>query len=138
MLKAAAKAAGGSGAKVLGVTVLTSMDRALLQGTGVDCDSETLVRARTQLALDSGLDGVVASPLEADMIRSLVPSDFEIVTPGIRPPGVNSDDQKRIATPESAIKRGATRLVVGRPITRAEQPAKAASAILSQIENAAS
>ena len=138
MLEAAVKAAEGSGTKVLGVTVLTSMDRALLKGTGIDRDSEALVRARTQLALSSGLDGVVASPLEAELVRSLVPSEFEIVTPGIRPPGANRDDQKRIATPESAIKRGATRLVVGRPITRAAQPAIAASAILSQIQGASS
>ena len=133
MLEAAVEGADGTSTQILGVTVLTSMDQAALEATGVTGESRSLVEARARLALASGLDGVVASPLEAAAIRSIVPDGFEIVTPGIRPAGASSDDQKRIATPASAIQSGATRLVVGRPITRAPQPRASARAILTEI-----
>jgi orotidine-5'-phosphate decarboxylase len=133
MLEAAVEGAAGTSTQILGVTVLTSMDQAALEATGVTGESRSLVEARARLALASGLDGVVASPLEAAAIRSIVPDGFEIVTPGIRPAGASSDDQKRIATPASAIQSGATRLVVGRPITRAPQPGASARAILTEI-----
>jgi orotidine-5'-phosphate decarboxylase len=91
---------------------------------------------RAALALEVGLDGVVSSPLEAAAVRARVGSQFEIVTPGVRPAGAATDDQKRVATPGDAIAWGASRLVVGRPITRAQEPREVARQILAEIEAA--
>ena len=88
------------------------------------------------LAKKAGMDGVVASPQEASIIRAECGSDFLIVTPGIRPAGANIDDQSRIATPAAALKNGATHLVIGRPIRAAANPKAAAEAILHEMERA--
>jgi len=110
---------------VVGVTVLTS-DAA----TG---DTSKLVLERARLAKESGLDGVVASAQEAAMLRRELGKDFVIVTPGIRPAGGDAGDQKRVETPASAIKNGASYLVVGRPIVQAKDPKAAAENIVKEI-----
>ena len=133
MLEAAAETAAGTSMGILGVTVLTSLDQTLIEGVGVNCEISKLVPLRARLAHAAGLAGVVCSPLEARLMSSSAPEGFEIVTPGIRPPTVASHDQKRVATPQAAIANGATRLVVGRAITTAPDPASAASAILDSI-----
>ena len=94
---------------------------------------ESQVFRLAKLAKECGVDGVVASPEEAKVIRELCGNDFEIVTPGIRPAFADADDQKRIATPAVALNNGATRLVIGRPITKAEDPKKAVRMILEEI-----
>ena len=142
MMKAAAKAAreaaeeyGVEKPAVIGVTVLTSLDRQALEElglTGVEVIDLAVNWAR--LAQAAGLDGVVASPLEAKAIREACGPDFLIVTPGIRPRQVAVHDQKRITTPAEAVAAGASHLVVGRAITEAEDPAQAAKAILLEME----
>jgi orotidine-5'-phosphate decarboxylase len=136
MLEAAARGAAGTATKVLGVTVLTSLDAAQLAAVGARPEPASLVTQRAQLAVDCGLHGVVASPLEAGAIASFVPSGFEIVTPGIRPVGSPAGDQRRVSTPTDAISAGATRLVVGRPITQADVPTSAAKRVLDAIRAA--
>jgi orotidine-5'-phosphate decarboxylase len=135
MLEAAAKAAEPYDMTVLGVTVLTSMDAGSLGAVGVVESPAEAVLRRAQLAWQSGVKGVVSSPLEAAMIRRAL-SEIELVTPGIRPAGSDVGDQKRIATPQSAIASGATRLVVGRPILTADDPVLAARQILAAIGDA--
>ena len=136
MLEASVRAAKGSGTKVLGITALTSLDAQSLSEIGPPTTPESLVAMRAALALDVGLDGVVSSPLEAAAVRARVGSQFEIVTPGVRPAGAATDDQKRVATAGDAIAWGASRLVVGRPITRAQEPREVARQILAEIEAA--
>ncbi|MEJ2190385.1 MAG: orotidine-5'-phosphate decarboxylase [Acidobacteriota bacterium] len=119
----------------LGVA-LTSIDREVLRELGVASSPEELVPRWAELARDSGLDGVVSSPLEAARIRRECGPEFLIVTPGIRPAGSATDDQRRVLTPRQAIVAGADILVVGRPITRAPDPAEAAREILMEIESA--
>jgi orotidine-5'-phosphate decarboxylase len=135
MMEAAAKAANEAdqGMKLLGVTVLTSMDQAELHSVGVGATPADTVALRARLAQQSGLDGVVSSALEARSLRERVGADFEIVTPGIRPRGVQSHDQKRVATPREAFEAGASRIVVGRAITQAADPAQAAASILADL-----
>ena len=141
MMKAAAeaavKAAAASGAAkplVIGVTVLTSMTDAALKEVGVDRPMVDQVVHLAKLAKDSGLDGVVASPQEITAIRAACGPDFQIVTPGIRPADQQGkDDQARTLTPAEAIQAGATYLVIGRPITGAPDPRKAAEAILATL-----
>lgn len=135
MLMAARAAVDETGASTLltGVTVLTSMDAGELAAIGINRQPEEQVLALTRLALDSGLDGVVCSANELALLNNAVPSTFARVTPGIRPAGSAADDQRRCATPVAAMRAGATHLVVGRPITRAADPAAAAAAIYSEI-----
>lgn len=134
VMKAAAKGKAGSGLKVLGVTVLTSLDQDALSAIGYHHTPEELVMHRVRQALEAGIDGVVSSPLEAEAIRKIVPDDFLIVTPGVRMPGGDAGDQKRIATPGKALASGASHIVVGRPITAASDPREAAIGILENIE----
>jgi orotidine-5'-phosphate decarboxylase len=140
MLKAAVDAAGQSDAKpmVLAVTVLTSLSDSDLQEVGVSGNVLTQVLRLGVLARSAGCGGVVASAHEARELRRELGDGFEIVTPGVRPTGAAVGDQVRVLTPAEAIQAGATRLVVGRPITEASNPADAAQQILAEIEDAAS
>lgn len=137
VMTAAMRGVAGSGLKVLGVTVLTSLTDADLVADDHSLTAPQLVERRVRQALDAGVDGVVASPLEAAMVRRLAlmagRDDFLIVTPGVRPAGAAMDDQARAATPQQALADGATHLVVGRPITAAQDPRDAARAIAEAI-----
>ena len=119
--------------KLIGVTVLTSMDNEQWEQLNYAKSIGEEVVELAKLAKTCGLDGVVASPKEAAAIRKACGSDFLIVTPGIRPVGAASNDQSRIATPAGAIKNGSTHLVVGRPITKAENKIAAVESIVSEI-----
>jgi orotidine-5'-phosphate decarboxylase len=122
---------------VLGVTVLTSHTQDSLKEIGIDRNLEYEVVSLATLCAASGLDGVVASPLEIAPIRSAVEdSSFVILTPGVRPPGASLNDQSRVTTPAEAIRAGANFLVIGRPITAANDPAAAARKILEEIDQA--
>jgi orotidine-5'-phosphate decarboxylase len=121
---------------VIGVTVLTSANAATLAETGIKTEPEAQVTHLARLAHNSGLDGVVASPLEIAAVRELVErKDFLIVTPGIRPSGASTDDQRRVMTPAEAVRAGADYLVVGRAVLNAPDPFKAALAIREEMEN---
>ncbi len=133
VMAAAVRGRGDSGLKILGVTVLTSLDDAALVDMGYFLRTEELVMHRVTQAEQAGVDGVVSSPLEAAKIRAVVADDFLIVTPGVRLPGDDKGDQKRIATPFDALQSGASYLVVGRPITAAANPRAAVDAILANI-----
>ena len=123
--------------KIIAVTVLTSMNERTLAETGVASTPEEQVVRFAKLAEASGMDGVVASPLEIGVIRSAVARpEFIIVTPGVRPTGADAGDQKRIMTPGEAVRGGADYLVVGRPILDAPDPAQAARDIIQEIQNA--
>lgn len=135
VMRAAVKGKGSSSLKILGVTVLTSLDQKALEDIGYNDNAENLVMRRVRQALDAGVDGVVASPLEAAAIRAAVPESFLVVTPGVRPRGSDAGDQKRIATPAAALTSGASHLVIGRPITQAKDPVAAAHAIMAEIRN---
>jgi orotidine-5'-phosphate decarboxylase len=132
---AAAEQAGRTRPLVIGVTVLTSLDQSQLQETGVPASVMDHVVHLATLARDSGLDGVVASPLEIAAIRAACGPDFAIVTPGIRPAGLtsSSDDQARTMSPAEAMAAGASYLVIGRPITNAPDPRRAAQAIVESL-----
>lgn len=121
---------------ILGVTVLTSFDADSLAETGVELEPEWQVEKLAKLAVDSGLKGLVCSPLEIEGLRSILPEDTVLVTPGIRPSGSSADEQKRIMTPADAARAGSDFIVVGRPILKAENPAFAVSKILEEITNA--
>lgn len=121
---------------ILGVTVLTSFDADSLAETGVELEPEWQVEKLAKLAVDSGLKGLVCSPLEIEGLRSILPEDTVLVTPGIRPSGSSADEQKRIMTPADAARAGSDFIVVGRPILKAENPAFAVSKILEEIANA--
>ncbi|MDA8442598.1 MAG: orotidine-5'-phosphate decarboxylase [Peptococcaceae bacterium] len=121
--------------KIIGVTVLTSMSAAVLRGEiGVERDMAAQVTALAALAQAAGLDGVVASPREIEIIRRACGQDFLIVTPGVRPSWAAANDQHRVMTPGEAFRSGATHLVVGRPITAAAQPEEACVKILQEME----
>ncbi len=119
--------------KILGVTVLTSLDAAALKKSGIDIDLPDLVLRRAEFAAEAGADGVVASAQEAAAIKARFGDALDIVTPGVRPAGADANDQKRIVTPAAAIQAGADYLVVGRPIVSADNPAAAAAAISAEI-----
>jgi orotidine-5'-phosphate decarboxylase len=124
--------------KILAVTALTSLDAADLAEMGLSVPVEDLVLRRARAARDAGCDGVVCSGQEAAAVRAACGPDFLIVTPGIRPAGEASDEQKRAVTPMEAIRAGADYLVVGRPILRAPDPRAAAEAIIDEIAAALS
>ncbi|MCK4671788.1 MAG: orotidine-5'-phosphate decarboxylase [Candidatus Aegiribacteria sp.] len=135
MMKAAAEAVEGN-TKILAVTVLTSLSGDDLSFLGFNGSPMELVKRMAVSAKNAGLSGVVCSPVEAAAVREAAGSEFLIVTPGIRPAGAPSNDQKRVATPTEAILAGATSLVVGRPVTKADNPRKAAISILDEIAQA--
>lgn len=120
--------------KLIAVTILTSMNEADWRSLGQTVEIKEQVVRLAKLAKDAGLDGVVASPREAALIRQVCGEDFLIVTPGVRPVGAALNDQSRIATPASALENGASHLVVGRPITAAENPKIAAQKIIAEME----
>ena len=137
VMAAAARGVAGSGLKVLGVTVLTSLTAEDLAADDHSLSPADLVERRVRQALEAGIDGVVSSPHEAAQVREIAVeagrSDFLIVTPGVRPAGSALDDQARAATPEAALQAGATHLVIGRPITSATDPRAAALAVAQSI-----
>ncbi len=133
MLRAATEAAAGK-VSVLAVTVLTSLSQADLQATGIGADlAEQAVRLALLAQGAAGCAGVVTSPREVRQVRQACGPGFIIVTPGVRPAGSVKDDQERISTPAQAIAAGASHIVVGRPITRAENPAQAAQAVVAEM-----
>lgn len=129
----AVAAAGKRRTKLLGVTVLTSLDDGDLDAVGQQGPVGEQVRRLALLARGSGLDGVVCSPQEVAMLRRVCGPDFLLVVPGIRPAGAATGDQKRVMGPRAAMQAGADYLVVGRPITEATHPAAAAQAILNEL-----
>ena len=136
-MHAAVEARGDSGLRILAVTVLTSYDDADLAAAGYDFTVPELVAERAAQARDIGIDGLVCSASEAANLRPIVGAGMALVTPGIRPAGAETGDQKRIMTPASAIAAGADYLVVGRPILAAADPRAAAEAIVAEIAAAA-
>lgn len=119
---------------VLGVTVLTSLNEDDLYGLGVPGTTSDQVKRLASLSQQSNLDGVVCSALEVQAIRAVCGLDFKLVVPGIRPTWASTDDQKRVMTPSDAVAVGADYLVIGRPITGADNPADAANRIIDEIE----
>src|SRR6185369_11308965 len=119
--------------RLLAVTILTSSTAETLRGVGIDHPLEQMVVKLAKLAQEAGMDGVVASPLEIELIRAACGPDFLIVTPGVRPTFASVDDQKRIMTPAEAVGAGADYLVIGRPIAKAADPAAAADLIVDEI-----
>jgi orotidine-5'-phosphate decarboxylase len=134
MLEAAAAGAGNM--HILAVTVLTSLDEQDLIDIGAVGPVEALVVRRAKLAIQAGCGGVVASPNEVSALRRELPEAAWIVTPGVRPAGAASGDQKRIMTPAAARRAGADLIVVGRPIRDAADPAAMARAIIAELEGA--
>lgn len=132
-MRAAVDARGDVDLKLLGVTVLTSMDDADVAAAGYGSKAADLALQRAEDARAAGMDGVIAAPAEAAAIRAAVGPDMLIVTPGIRPAGTAAGDQKRIATPADAIRAGADYLVVGRAITAADDPAATAEAVVAEV-----
>ena len=131
---ARASASGSRRTRILGVTVLTSLDARDLEEIGVvSADVGSLVERRARLAMESGCDGVVCSPQEAARMREVAPDGFLIVTPGVRPTGADAGDQKRVMTPRLARAAGADLIVVGRPIRDAADPAAAARALAAEM-----
>ena len=121
---------------VLAVTILTSLGEEDIREVGFDRTIPEQIAKLAKLAKDSGMDGVVASPLEIELIRETCGKDFKILTPGIRPAFAAVNDQKRIATPAEALRKGADYLVIGRPITAAENRRDAFLKILEECRNA--
>ena len=133
MMRASVEARGSARTKIVGVTVLTSLDDNDLAAVGQSAPAAAQVRRLALLAQASGLDGVVCSPQEVAMLREACRKDFLLVVPGIRPAGAAVGDQKRVQTPRDAIAAGADYLVIGRPITEAPDPGAAARAILADL-----
>lgn len=136
VVQAAKEGSSGKDLKILAVTILTSLNRDDLDASLIKSgDVQDLVIERAAKAFEAGADGVIASPQEAALIRALPEADGRlIVTPGVRPLGADLGDQKRVATPASAIADGADHIVVGRPIYRATDPQAAARAILDELK----
>ncbi|WCR00810.1 orotidine-5'-phosphate decarboxylase [Paracoccus aestuarii] len=133
VVAAAKQGAAGSNLKILGVTILTSLDRADLDAGMIQAGNlHQITVERAARAFEAGADGIICSPREAADIRAL-PGSRLIVTPGVRPAGAALGDQKRVETPADALQAGADHIVVGRPIWQAPDPRAAAEAILSQI-----
>jgi orotidine-5'-phosphate decarboxylase len=135
-MRAAAEGRGKSALKILGVTVLTSWDEDDVREAGYDVGLRELVASRADQARAAGIDGLIASPAEAEALRAQVGRSLLIVTPGVRPAGSAAGDQKRVMTPAEAIKAGADHIVVARPVIAASDPAAAAQAIVAEIESA--
>ena len=131
---AAKERSDGNTAITLGITVLTSMDDAALAQIGINRSPADQVALLGGVAKQAGISGVVASPQEASALREILGPQAYIVTPGVRPIGADAGDQSRIATPERAFANGASHIVIGRPVTKADDPAAAFDAIVAGIE----
>ena len=134
MMKAAREALDGSNTLLIAVTLLTSMGAEDLREIGLDGQPIDVVTRLAALARSCNLDGVVCSAMEAGALRAAHGKDFTLVTPGIRPAGSSSDDQKRIMTPKAAIEAGSNYLVIGRPVREAQDPNRAMEAILEELK----
>jgi orotidine-5'-phosphate decarboxylase len=137
-LAAAAQGAKGSTLGILGVSVLTSMGEDDIARAGYGMGLTDLVRRRARQAQENHAAGLVCSPIEIGSVRETVGQALKIVTPGVRPAGSDSGDQKRVMTPGDAIRAGADYLVVGRPITQAADPVAAAKAVVAEVAKALS
>lgn len=133
VMRAAVDGRGDSPMKLIAITVLTSLDQQDLLEQGYSCTVSDLVARRVEQAMAIGVDGVVASPLEARAIRAQAGPGALIVTPGVRSRGVAAGDQKRVATPREAVDDGADYLVIGRQVSRAQNPAAALAAIRAEL-----
>ena len=136
VMRAAAEGRGSSELKLLAVTVLTSFDQSDIEELGHSGSVSDLVATRARQAMAACMDGVIASPMEAAAVRSLVGGEALIITPGVRSAGIAKSDQKRVMTPAEAIHRGASHIVVGRQVTRAADPAAAFAAIQEELRSA--
>lgn len=132
-MQAAVEGRGTAAMKLLAVTVLTSFDQDDLADLGYQVPISELVDLRVRKARESGIDGIVCSPLEVGRVREIGGRDLILVTPGVRSAGAAQGDQKRVATPAEAIRNGANYLVIGRQVTRAEDPRAACEAILEEL-----
>lgn len=121
--------------RLVAISVLTSMDQAALSEVGVERPVAEEVARLASMALAAGSDGIVCSPMEAGAMRRLAGDGALVVTPGVRPAGAEAGDQRRVATPAAALSAGASHLVVGRPITQAENPVAAFEAIVEELED---
>jgi len=133
VMRAAVEGRGTSNLKLLAVTVLTSFDRQDLEDLGYPCEPSELVDLRVRKAMAVGVNGLVASPLDAARVRQIAGANAVLVTPGVRSAGSSKGDQKRVATPAEAIRDGADYLVMGRQITRAADPAGEVERVLEEI-----
>jgi orotidine-5'-phosphate decarboxylase len=135
-MRAAAEGRGKSALKILGVTVLTSWDENDVRDAGYSLGLRELVAKRADQAKTAGIDGLIASPMEAASLRKQAGASLLLVTPGVRPAGASAGDQKRVMTPGDAINAGADHIVVARPVIAASDPHAAAQAIVAEIETA--
>jgi orotidine-5'-phosphate decarboxylase len=133
VMRAAIEGRGDSAMKLLAVTVLTSFDQQDVRELGYDCALADLVGQRVRLAMRTGVDGIVGSPLEACAIRAEAGPAAILVTPGVRSRGAAAGDQKRVATPAEAVRNGADYVVIGRQVTRAADPAAALAAVHAEL-----
>jgi orotidine-5'-phosphate decarboxylase len=133
VMQAAVEGRGNSSTRLLAVTVLTSFDQEDLADLGYSTPISELVDLRVKKARESGMDGIVCSPLEVSRVRILAGPDMKLVTPGVRSAGADKGDQKRIATPAEALRAGADYLVIGRQVTRAADPRAACEEILAEV-----
>ena len=133
VMRAAVEGRGGNGLQLLAVTVLTSVDNQDLKKDGYSATVEELVELRVKNAVAAGIDGIVCSPVEVGRVRELAGPNTILVIPGVRSAGAAAGDQKRVATPAQAIADGANYLVIGRQVTRANDPAGEVNRILDEI-----
>jgi len=133
VLRGAVEGRGASSLKLLAVTVLTSYDQQDIEDLGYPCALSSLVDLRVGLAMKAGVDGIVASPLDARRIRNLAGPGPLLITPGVRSAGNAAGDQKRVATPAEALRDGADYVVMGRQVTRATDPASEVARVLDEI-----
>ena len=133
VMRAAVEGRAGADLKLLAVTVLTSFGRKDVEELGHHGEIADLVEQRARTAMECGMDGIVASPLEAAPVRRLLGPEPILVTPGVRSAGVGHGDQKRVATPADALRDGASYFVIGRQVTRAADPAAAVEHLLDEI-----
>lgn len=133
VMKAAVEGRGAESTKLLAVTVLTSFDQDDLADLGYTTPVSELVELRVRKAVESGIDGIVCSPLEVARVREVGGPDLKLITPGVRSAGAAKGDQKRVATPLEAMQNGADYLVIGRQVTRADDPRAACEQILTEL-----